>query len=371
MMAPVMSEEFCQALRTELVSRAEVTQAQARVRRWRWITGGTLGVLLAGGATFAAADLFNQPGAPVTRRWPRSSQSPEPGPRRSISGRLPGRRVWVDISCLSAGTVELGAGGAALTCTDADAGTEHPASFSVGCGFQPDDGEWKGPYPRVALELRVRGIFRNDTGELHDFTLTIQTVRGRNRNGSRRPHPVGLRTCVGGTGYGRLPFPRTRRSLACCGRRLFALSGRPNRGSPCRASRSPRRIPRLRGRNRSPGRTRKPPVPPHVTCLASHTQRYCGRYPPAEAGRGCESTGPTWRSSESVSRHTSAWVGATTGADPPGSIKVTPAVATGNWHGVSRLTVCEILAQMYACPPGGTVTATPARPYSSAVGELS
>lgn len=32
MMAPVMSEEFRQALRTERVSRAELAQAHARVR---------------------------------------------------------------------------------------------------------------------------------------------------------------------------------------------------------------------------------------------------------------------------------------------------------------------------------------------------
>ena len=74
------------------------------------------------------------------------------------------------------------------------------------------------------------------------------------------------------------------------------------------------------------------------------------RHPPVDVGRGCESIGPSWRSSASVSRHTSVSVGATTGADATGKIKVTPVIATGSSQGSSpaRSAVRAILAQMSA-----------------------
>jgi hypothetical protein len=131
MMSPVMSEEFRQALRTELVHRAERAQANTRARHWRWITGGTLGLLLAGGATFAAADLFNQPGAPVTSTVADEVTVTGAGTRTIGLGPAPGSAtgVWVDIRCLTAGSFDLGAGGASLTCTDVDAGTEQGRVF--------------------------------------------------------------------------------------------------------------------------------------------------------------------------------------------------------------------------------------------------
>lgn len=131
MMAPVMSEEFRQALRTELVHRADRTQADTRARHWRWVTGGTLGVLLAGGATFAAADLFNQPGAPVTSTVADEITVTGTGTRTIDLGPAPesATGVWVDIRCLTAGTFELGAGGAALGCTDVDADTEQGRAY--------------------------------------------------------------------------------------------------------------------------------------------------------------------------------------------------------------------------------------------------
>lgn len=130
-MAPVMSEEFRQALRTELVHRVELAQAQSRNRRRRWITGATLGVLLAGGATFAAAELFYQPGAPVTSTVADEITITGTGTRTLDLGPAPesATGVWVDISCLTAGSFELGAGGASLACTDADAGTEQGRAF--------------------------------------------------------------------------------------------------------------------------------------------------------------------------------------------------------------------------------------------------
>lgn len=102
MMPPVMSEEFRQSLRTELVHRAERAQANTRARHWRWITGGTLGVLLAGGATFAAADLFNQPGAPVTSTVADEVTVTGTGTRTIDLGPAPesATGVWVDIRCL-------------------------------------------------------------------------------------------------------------------------------------------------------------------------------------------------------------------------------------------------------------------------------
>lgn len=131
MMSPVMSEKFRQALRTELVRRAQLAQAPSSARRWRWITGGTLGVLLAGGATFATADLFNQPGAAVTSTVAEEVTVTGTGTRTIDLGPAPesATGVWVDISCLTAGSFELGADGAGLICTDADAGTEQGRTF--------------------------------------------------------------------------------------------------------------------------------------------------------------------------------------------------------------------------------------------------
>lgn len=139
-MTPVMSTEFREALRTELVHRAELAQQRRRVLRWRWITGGTLGVLLAGGATFAAADLFNQPGAPATSTVAEESTVTGTGTRTIDLGPAPNTAtgVWVDITCLTAGTYELGAGGASLTCTEDDAGTEHGRAW--------------GPFPLSVLQ---------------------------------------------------------------------------------------------------------------------------------------------------------------------------------------------------------------------------
>lgn len=139
-MTPVMSAEFRQGLRIELVHRAERDAQRRRRRRWRWISGSTLGVLLAGGATFAAADLFSQPGAPVTSTVAEEVAVSETGTRTTDLGPAPDSAtgVWVDVTCLTAGTFELGSGGAALTCTEVDAGSEQGRAW--------------GPFPLSVLE---------------------------------------------------------------------------------------------------------------------------------------------------------------------------------------------------------------------------
>ncbi|GAA4384457.1 hypothetical protein GCM10023152_34990 [Agromyces bauzanensis] len=76
--------------------------------------------------------------------------------------------MWVDISCLTAGTFELGAGGAALTCTDADAGTEQGRAF--------------GPFPITVLR---NGAFTLIADTDAGWEITLAYVRKNSPTGPR------------------------------------------------------------------------------------------------------------------------------------------------------------------------------------------
>ncbi|MCD2440771.1 peptidase M56 family protein [Agromyces sp. SYSU K20354] len=195
-----MSDEFRQALRTELVHRAEHARVRRWRRRWQWIGGGTLGVLLAGGATFAAADLFSQPGGPVTSTVADEITVTGTGTRTIDLGPAPesATSVWVDVTCLTAATYELGAGGAALTCTADDAGTETGRAFGpFPLSVLRDDAFTLATGPDAAWELTLAYVNEQST----DWAMNEsgQTYGIGNGNGS--PDLIAVIATNGREGY--------------------------------------------------------------------------------------------------------------------------------------------------------------------------
>lgn len=202
-MAPEMSPPFREALRAELVRRVESTPARPhRSRRWRWTTGAMIGVLLAGGATWATADRLLQPGMPDISTVGEEVGVSAAGTRAIDLGPRPdaATSVWFDLVCLTPGTFELGVGGASMTCGADDAGGEGghswgtlPLSSLQGDTFvltAAADAEWK--LTLAYVDEEPTGWAVNGVGE----TLGVQ-----NENGT--PDLIAVIATNGREGYAR------------------------------------------------------------------------------------------------------------------------------------------------------------------------
>lgn len=124
-MTPQMSDEFTAALRTLLVQRTEEEGARRTKLRWRWLAAGALGLLLTSGTTVAVANWLVLPGGTAITPVASRHEAKGTGPKTISLGAPPesATAVSFDLTCLSAGTFELGKSGASMTCTEADAGT--------------------------------------------------------------------------------------------------------------------------------------------------------------------------------------------------------------------------------------------------------
>lgn len=113
---------FAAALRRELV--AAVAAAPARRRRRVWTIAGALaGIGLAGGGIAVAADLLPLPGGDVVTALAMPVTQTHTGTATVALGPAPDGATHVDVElwCLTPGTFVL-PDGAAMTCSDADAG---------------------------------------------------------------------------------------------------------------------------------------------------------------------------------------------------------------------------------------------------------